>query len=75
MFKKLSKGHVPVLYQINNLSVKGWDYFILDNPEYSLYSYEQEVLLRTGSEFKIFEISEYELEDGCKYKFVHLHKF
>ena len=56
MFKGLSKDDVPVLYQINNLDKFGYNYFKLDNEEYSLFPYEQEVLLTTGSCFKIIEI-------------------
>ncbi len=66
MFKGLNKEDVPVLYQINNLDQNGFFYFKLDNADYSLFPYEQEVLLVTGSSFKIFEISEEE-HQGCKY--------
>ena len=58
MFKGLSKDDVPVLYQISNLDDDGWDYFKLDSEEYSLFPYEQEVLLLTGRSFEIIEISE-----------------
>ena len=58
MFRGLSKDVVPVLYQIHNLSEDGHLYFKLDNADYSLFPYEQEVLLFTGLEFKIIEISE-----------------
>ncbi len=51
MFTGLKKEDVPVLYEINNLRKDGKEYFKLDNEDYSLFSYEQEVLLRTGSEF------------------------
>ena len=51
MFRGLSKDVVPVLYQIYNLSENGWDYFKLDNLDYSLFPNEQEVLLYTGSRF------------------------
>ena len=40
MFRGLSKDDVPVLYQIFNLSADGWNYFKLDTPDYSLFSYE-----------------------------------
>ena len=53
MFKGLSKDDVPVLYQINNLDEYGYSYFKLDSEEYSLFPYEQEVLLTTGSHFEI----------------------
>ena len=62
----LNKEDVPVLFQINNLNKDGKYYFKLDNADYSLFSYEQEVLLWTGSTFKILEISEEEYE-GRKY--------
>ena len=58
MFRGLSKDDVPVLYQIFNLNKDGWDYFNLDNADYSLFPYEQEVLLLTGSSFEIIELSE-----------------
>ena len=58
MFKGLIKDDVPVLYQINNLSKKGWGYFKLDGDEYSLFPYEQEVLIENDALFKIIEISE-----------------
>ncbi len=50
MFKGLNKEDVAVLYQINNLNY-GYYYFILDNADYSLFHYEQEVLFDAGSEF------------------------
>jgi hypothetical protein len=53
MFTGLNKKDVPVLYQINGLRKDGFNYFKLDNSDYSLFPYEQEVLLRTGSFFKI----------------------
>ena len=49
LFRGLRKDFVPVLYQINNLSEKGYKHFYLDSEEYSLYSDEKEVLLATGS--------------------------
>ena len=58
MFKGLSNNDVPVLYQIHNLREDGWEYFKLDTAEYSLFPYEQEVLLLTGAEFDIIDISE-----------------
>ena len=58
MFRGLNKDQVSVLYQINNLRESGRNYFKLDNKEYSLFPYEQEVLLYTGLDFKIIEISE-----------------
>ena len=58
MFKGLSKDDVPVLYQISNLDEYGLAYFKLDSKEYSLFPYEQEVLLITGLNFEIIEISE-----------------
>ena len=53
MFRGLSKDQVPLLYQINNLDKEGWNYFNLDTEEYSLFPYEQEVLIRTGENFEI----------------------
>ena len=58
MFKGLNKEDVPVLYQINNLDEDGYRYFKLDNADYSLFPYEQEVLLMTGIYFNILEISD-----------------
>ena len=58
MFRGLSKDQVSVLYQISNLSGHGMYYFKLDNAEYSLFPYEQEVLLHTGLDFDIIDISE-----------------
>ena len=58
MFRGLSKDVVPVLYQIHNLHIDGYHYFKLDNADYSLFPYEQEVLLHTGLSFEIIEISE-----------------
>jgi hypothetical protein len=58
MFRGLSKDQVSVLYQISNLDEYGYLYFKLDNAEYSLFPYEQEVLLITGLPFDIIEISE-----------------
>ncbi len=58
MFRGLRNDDVPVLYQIHNLCEYGINHFILDNSNYSLFPYEQEVLLVNGSSFKIIEISE-----------------
>ncbi len=58
MFRGLSKDVVPVLYQIHNLNKNGKCYFKLDNTDYSLFPYEQEVLLVNGLNFEIIEISE-----------------
>jgi len=58
MFRGLSKDVVPVLYQIHYLNERGYEYFKLDNADYSLFPNEQEVLLDTGSYFEIIEISE-----------------
>ena len=58
MFRGLSNDQVSVLYQISNLHKDGYAYFKLDNAEYSLFPYEQEVLLETGCDFDIIEISE-----------------
>ncbi len=66
MFTGLNKEDFPVLYQINGLRLDGLNYFKLDNSDYSLFPYEQEVLFRTGFIFKILEISEEEHE-GRKY--------
>jgi hypothetical protein len=71
MFKGLKNEDIPVLYQINNLDKKGWYYFKLNNADYSLFSYEQEVLLVTGSKFLILEISE-EVHKGRIYLLVRL---
>ncbi len=73
MIIRLNLENVPVLYQINNLRKYGLFYFKLDSTDYSLFPYEQEVLLRTGSEFKILDISE-EQNKGCKYWLVQLRK-
>ncbi len=62
MFRGLNKEDVPVLYKINGLDEKGLKYFKLDNTDYSLFPYEQEVLLRTNSYFKILKITEEENE-------------
>ena len=58
MFRGLSKDQVSVLYQISNLDKNGLYYFKLDNEEYSLFPYEQEVLLNIGENFDIIDISE-----------------
>ena len=58
MFRGLSKDVVPVLYQIHNLDEDGYEYFKLDNLDYSLFPNEQEVLLTAGENFEIIEISE-----------------
>ena len=58
MLRGMSKDKVPVLYQISNLSEDGYHYFKLDNADYSLFPYEQEVLLYTGLYFRIIDISE-----------------
>ncbi len=66
MFSGLKKEDVPVLYQINNLREDGLYYSKLDSADYSLFPYEQEVLLKTGSDFYIHKISEEE-HQGRKY--------
>jgi hypothetical protein len=62
----LKPEEVPVLYEIKNLSKKGWHYFKLDSYDYSLFPYEQEVLIQTGSLFDINNISE-QIHNGRKY--------
>jgi hypothetical protein len=57
MFAGLNNKDVPVLFQISNLRDDGYYYFKLDE-EYSLFPYEQEVLLSISSCFKIIQISE-----------------
>ncbi len=73
MFTGLKKEDVPVLCKIYDLNENGWSYFKLDNADCSLFPYEQEVLLRTGSKFTILKISEKE-HQGRKYSFVQLIK-
>ena len=51
MLKGLNKDNMLVLYQINNLSEIGLNFFKLDNENYSLFPNEQEVLLATGLYF------------------------
>ena len=58
MFKALKNDHVPVLYQISNLFYNRLGYFQMDNECYSIFSYEKEVLLITGSNATITDISE-----------------
>ncbi len=62
----MNKENVHVIHQINNVSESGLFYLKLDSAEYSLFPYEQDVLLRTGSEFTILEISEEDYK-GRKY--------
>ena len=50
MFRNL-QNLVPVLFQITNLSERGYGYFKLDNLEYSLVYKEQEVLLISHTYF------------------------
>jgi hypothetical protein len=50
MFTGLNKEDVSILYQINNLSEDGSFFFKLDE-DYSIFPYEKEVLLSTGSNF------------------------
>ncbi len=66
MFTGLNKEDVSVLYQINNLNKDGYGYFKLDNADYSLFPYEQEVLLWNRLYFSILKISEEE-HQGRKY--------
>ena len=72
MFKGLSKDDVPVLYKINNFVCK---YIIkykkLDNPDYSQFPNEEEVLLQYCHYCKIIEISEQEIE-GRQYTLVNI---
>ena len=58
MLNNIKKDDVPVLYEISNLSRKGWYYFKLDSKEYSLFPYEQEVLFSSGSYYDIQDITE-----------------
>ena len=58
MFKGISNQNIPLLYQISNINEKGKYYFKLDNVNYLLFLYEQEVLLLTDSNSKIHKISE-----------------
>lgn len=73
MFGKLKSDEVPVLYQITNLSQKGWNYFELDSLEYSMFPIEQEVLFCSGSSFEIEEISEeFNEQNGLVYVLANL---
>ena len=67
MFKGLKKDHVPVLYQISNLFQDKLGYFKMDDECYSLFSYEEEILLITGSNATIVDISEKVHDNGLKY--------
>ncbi len=58
MFGQLKKDDVSVLFKISNLDENGFDYFKLDCKEYAMFPKEDEVLLVTGTPFKILEISE-----------------
>ena len=58
---------MPVLFEITNLDEDGWNYFILDSKDYSLFDYEKEVLLLSGDWFNIVDISEKEHENMLKY--------
>ena len=37
MFRGLNQDDVPVLYEIYNLNKNGFNYFILDNEDYTLF--------------------------------------
>jgi hypothetical protein len=63
---------VPVLIQITNLYEDGYSYFMLDDEKYSLFPYEQEVLLNTGSRFNIIEISEVDNDFYIEYYLITL---
>jgi hypothetical protein len=52
----LKPDEVPVLFEITNLDEDGWNYFILDSKDYSLFDYEKEVLLLSGDWFNIVDI-------------------
>jgi hypothetical protein len=52
MFRKLKEEEVAILYIINNLDERGFNYFILDK-DYSNFPSEQEVLLSSGIVFDI----------------------
>ena len=58
MFKGLSKDEVPVLYQIDKLNETSCANFVLDNSDYSLFTYEQEVLVSYIGFYEIIEILE-----------------
>ncbi len=63
---------MPVLIQITNLYEDGYSYFMLDDEKYSLFPYEQEVLLNTGSRFNIIEISEVDNDFYIEYYLITL---
>ena len=58
MRRELNDKVVPVLFEIKELNDKGYNYFYLDSDQYSMFPKEKEVLLSTGSEFKIIDISD-----------------
>ena len=72
MFRKLKKDEIPVMLQFTNLPEYGWNYFKLDNKEYTIFPNEQEVLLYTGLLFEIKYICDEELENGKKYYLIIL---
>ena len=58
IFRDLSEGYVPVIYQITGLSENGFSYFQMDSKEYTPFLNDKEVLLATGLPFYIIDISE-----------------
>ena len=73
MFGKLKKDELPVLFEITNLSKKSYEYFKFNSDEYSLFSYEQEVLLITG--YHVNEILEQYDKDSRTFFLVQLKHF
>ena len=47
MFNQLKSTDVPVLYQIQGLDSKGYDYFRLNMKEYAIFLDEKEVLRKS----------------------------
>ena len=62
MLQGLTANQYPLLLQIYGLRELG--FFALDNADYSLFSYERELLIRDGSSFKIRDIQEITHEEG-----------
>ena len=64
MFKESKSADFLVLYSIQNISQKGFDYFRLNMKEYATFLNEKEVLFCSGKRFKILDIVELEHGSG-----------
>ena len=62
MLQGITGNQYPLLFQIYGLKYQ--NFFALDNADYSLFSYERELLIYDGTPFRIEDIQEITHDEG-----------